>query len=144
VTGHVDTTDGMSATVEAFLENSVPVSQAADRGGGIEGVPVGSGDWSPSASQAPYNLWRRRLEPVVTLTVDPDDRVLLRAGLASGRSTLKEEAAHEAVVVLGATGAGVLIAAVGTFAALSDPTLTPFRPAMRRSVPVIATAGAAG
>ena len=139
-TGHVDTTDGMSATVEAFLtKNGVPVS--VDTGEPtaevrIEGVPVGSGELVTFrvAQRTPYHLLveAQGFEPgATTLRVDSDDnKVMLRAGLkTSGRSTLKEvKPLTKQWSFWGATGAGVLIAAVGTFAALSDPDPEPFPP----------------
>jgi hypothetical protein len=139
-TGHVDTTDGMSATVEAFLtKNGVPVS--VDTGEPtaevrIEGVPVGSGELVTFrvAQRTPYHLLveAQGFEPgATTLTVDPDaSKVTLRAGLkANGHSTLKEvKPLTKQWSFWGATGAGVLIAAVGTFAALSDPGPEPIPP----------------
>jgi hypothetical protein len=132
-TGHVDTTDGMSATVEAFLtKNGVPVS--VDTGEPtaevrVEGVPVGSGELVTFrvAQRTPYHLLveAQGFEPgATTLTVGPDEsKVELRAGLkSSGRSTLKEvKQLTKKWSFWGATGAGVLIASAATFAALSGP-----------------------
>ena len=139
-TGHVDTTDGMSATVEAFLtKNGVPVS--VDTGEPtaevrVEGVPVGSGELVTFrvAQRTPYHLLveAQGFEPgATTLTVGPDEsKVALRAGLkSSGRSTLKEvKPLTKKWSFWGATGAGVLIAAAGTFAALSGPDPEPVPP----------------
>ena len=132
-TGHVDTTDGLSATVEGFLsKNGVPVS--VDTGEStaevsVEGVPIGTGELVTFrvAQRTPYHLLVEApgFEPgTTTLTVAPDaNKVTLRASLkASGRSTLREvKPLTKRWSFWGATGAGVLIAAAGTFAALSDP-----------------------
>jgi hypothetical protein len=139
-TGHVDTTDGLSATVEAFLSrNGVPVS--VDTGEAtaevsVEGVPIGTGELVTFrvAQRTPYHLLveAQGFEPgATTLTVDPeDDKVTLRAGLkASGRSTLREvKPLTKQWSFWGATGAGVLIAAAGTFAALNDREPEPVPP----------------
>jgi hypothetical protein len=139
-TGHADTTDGMSATVEAFLtKNGVPIS--VDTGEPtaqvrIEGVPVGSGELVTFrvAQRTPYHLLVEApgFEPgSTTLVVDRDDsKVTLRADLkASSRSTVREvKPLTKRWSFWGATGAGVLIAAAGTFAALSGPEPEPLPP----------------
>ena len=138
-TGHVDTTDGMSATVEAFLtKNGVPVSVDTGQPTAevrVEGVPVGSGELVTFrvAQRTPYHLLveAQGFEPgATTLRVEPGaSKVELRAGLkATGRSTLKEvKPLTKRWSFWGATGAGVLLATAGTFAALNsgDPEHVP-------------------
>lgn len=130
-TGHVDTTDGLSATVEAFLSNDgVPVSVDTGQPTAevrVEGVAIGRGELVTFrvAQRTPYHLLveAQGFEPgATTLVVNPDaTKVTLRAGLKpSGRSTLREvKPLTKQWSFWGATGAGVLLAAAGTFAALS-------------------------
>jgi hypothetical protein len=138
-TGHVDTTDGLTASVEAFLSREgVPVSVNTGQPTAevrVEGVSVGRGEivTFKVAQRTPYHLLveAQGFEPgVTTLIVDPaDSKVALKAGLkTSGRSTLREvKPLTKHWSFWGATGAGVLIVAAGTFAALNsgDPGTAP-------------------
>jgi hypothetical protein len=131
-TGHVDTTDGMSATVDAFLtKNGVPVS--VDTGEPtaevrVEGVQVGTGEIVTFrvAHHTPYHLLveAQGFDPsATTLSVAPGtSKVTLRAELkTSGHSTLKEvKPLTKKRSFWVATGAAVVVASAATFAALSS------------------------